>query len=114
MVFTLPVDVRLETIESFRRDALDPVTALPSKPAPLLFVFFVPDPSGDTLDVVDVFFRRKRRNPQVRATAAFALAQIPHPRIAEILSPFVEDQDLRVKEIARNRVYSSTSPSSKE
>ena len=59
-------------------------------------------------------FRRKRRNPQVRATAAFALAQIPHPRIAEILSPFVEDQDLRVKEIARNRVYSSTSPSSKE
>ena len=60
------------------------------------------------------FFRRKRRNPQVRATAAFALAQIPHPRIAEILSPFVEDQDLRVKEIARNRVYSSNSKPSKE
>jgi HEAT repeat protein len=54
------------------------------------------------------FFRRKRRSPQVRATAAFALAQIPHPRIPEILSRYVDDRDLRVKEIARTRAYSSS------
>jgi HEAT repeat protein len=53
------------------------------------------------------FFRRYRRNPQIRGTAAFALAQIPHPRVAEILSPFVEDPDARVREIARGRAYGS-------
>jgi HEAT repeat protein len=53
------------------------------------------------------FFRRYRRNPQIRGTAAFALAQIPHPRVAEILSPFVEDPDPRVREIARGRAYGS-------
>jgi HEAT repeat protein len=53
------------------------------------------------------FFRRQRRNPQIRATAAFALAQIPHPRVAEMLSPFVDDPDTRVREIARGRVYAS-------
>jgi HEAT repeat protein len=51
------------------------------------------------------FFRRQRRNPQIRATAAFALAQIPHPRVAEMLSPFVDDPDARVREIARGRAY---------
>ena len=56
-------------------------------------------------------FRRKRRSPQIRATAAFALAQIPHPRVAEILAPFVDDDDLRVKEIARNRAYAASPPS---
>jgi len=60
------------------------------------------------------FFRRKRRSPQVRAAAAFALAQIPHPRIPEILAPFVDDRDLRIKEIARGRAYSGNSPSLKE
>jgi HEAT repeat protein len=50
-------------------------------------------------------FRRKRRSPQVRSTAAFAMAQIPHPRVPELLAPFVEDRDLRVREIARSRVY---------
>jgi HEAT repeat protein len=60
------------------------------------------------------FFRRKRRSPQVRATAAFALAQIPHPRIPEILVPFVDDPDLRVRAIAQTRAYSSNDPSSKE
>jgi HEAT repeat protein len=51
------------------------------------------------------FFRRQRRNPQIRATAAFALAHIPHPRVAELLSPFVDDPDARVREIARGRAY---------
>jgi HEAT repeat protein len=53
------------------------------------------------------FFRRQRRNPQIRATAAFALAQIPHPRVAEMLSPYVDDPDTRVREIARGRAYGS-------
>jgi HEAT repeat protein len=56
------------------------------------------------------FFRRKRRSPQIRATAAYALAQIPHPRIPEILAAFVDDRNLRVREIARNRAYVSTPP----
>ena len=56
------------------------------------------------------FFRRKRRSPQIRATAAFALAQIPHPRVAEILARFVDDDDLRVKEIAQNRAYAASPP----
>ena len=60
------------------------------------------------------FFRRKRRNPQVRATAAFAVGQIHHPRIPEILISFVDDPDLRVRAIARTRGYSSNHPSSKE
>jgi len=53
------------------------------------------------------FFRRQRRSPQIRATAAFALAQIPHPRVAEMLSPFADDPDARVREIARGRAYAS-------
>jgi diguanylate cyclase (GGDEF)-like protein len=60
------------------------------------------------------FFRRHRKNPQIRATAAFALAQIPHPRVAEMLSPFVEDPDPRVREIARGRAYAPNATPSKE
>jgi diguanylate cyclase (GGDEF)-like protein len=60
------------------------------------------------------FFRRQRRNPQIRATAAFALAQIPHPRVAELLSPFVDDADARVREIARGRAYGSKPIPTKE
>jgi HEAT repeat protein len=60
------------------------------------------------------FFRRQRRNPQIRATAAFALAQIPHPRVAEMLSPFADDPDARVREIARGRAYASKPIPTKE
>jgi HEAT repeat protein len=60
------------------------------------------------------FFRRQRRNPQIRATAAFALAQIPHPRVAEMLSPFADDPDARIKEIARGRAYASKPIPTKE
>jgi diguanylate cyclase (GGDEF)-like protein len=60
------------------------------------------------------FFRRYRRNPQIRATAAFALAQIPHPRVAEMLSPFVDDPDARVRETARGRAYASNPPPTKK
>jgi HEAT repeat protein len=67
------------------------------------------EPLGNILKGKGSFFRRKRRKPQVRATAAFALAQISHPRIPEILICFVDDLDLRVREIARTRAYSSNS-----
>ena len=60
------------------------------------------------------FFRRQRRNPQIRATAAFALAHIPHPRVAEMLSPFADDPDARVREIARGRAYASKPIPTKE
>jgi len=72
------------------------------------------EPLGNVLKGKGSFFRRKRRRPQVRATAAFALAQIPHPRIPEIFGCFVDDPDLRVREIARNQATSSNSPSREE
>ena len=49
------------------------------------------------------FIFRKKQNPQVRAAAAFALGQIAHPKSLESLARFVDDQDPRVREIARSR-----------
>lgn len=60
------------------------------------------------------FFRRKRRNPRVRAAAAFALGQIHHPRIPEILQSFVDDPNPPVRAIARTWANVSNYPSSKE
>jgi HEAT repeat protein len=48
------------------------------------------------------FTLRKRKSSLIRATAAFALAQIPHPRVAEVLSLYVEDRDPRVRQSARD------------
>jgi HEAT repeat protein len=48
------------------------------------------------------FTFRKRKSSLVRATAAFALAQIPHPRVTEVLSLYVEDRDPRVRQSARD------------
>ena len=45
-----------------------------------------------------------RRSPLVRATAAFALAQIADPRVAEVLARHVEDDDSRVRQAARDVV----------
>ena len=45
---------------------------------------------------------RKKPNTAVRAAAAFALAQIPDPRVAEILSPYVDDRDPRIRQVARS------------
>jgi HEAT repeat protein len=47
---------------------------------------------------------RKKRSSSVRAVAAFALAQIPDPRVAEILGPYVDDRDPRIRQVARNLV----------
>ena len=48
------------------------------------------------------FTSRKRKNPLVRATAAFALAQISHPRVAEVFFLYQEDRDPRVRQSARD------------
>ncbi len=48
------------------------------------------------------FFFRKKRNPDVRAAAAYALGRISHPDVHGILAHFVEDKDPRIQEIARS------------
>jgi HEAT repeat protein len=55
------------------------------------------------------FIFRKNQNSQVRAAAAFALGQISHPKAAESLARFVDDRDLRVREIARKTQESAMS-----
>ena len=45
---------------------------------------------------------RKKRSSSVRAAAAFALAQIPAPRAAEILSLYDDDRDPRVRQVAQS------------
>ena len=47
---------------------------------------------------------RKKRSSSVRAAAAFALAQIPDPRVVEILAPYADDRDPKVRQIARSLV----------
>jgi HEAT repeat protein len=55
--------------------------------------------------------RFKRRRAEVRATAAFALGQISHPRAAKILESLKNDHDPRVREAAqKNLTLSSSSP----
>lgn len=55
--------------------------------------------------------RFKRRRTEVRATAAFALGQISHPRAAKILASLKNDQDPRVREVAqKNLTLSFSSP----
>ena len=55
------------------------------------------------------FIFSKKHSPQVRAAAAFALGQIPHPKAAESLARFVGDRDPRIREIAR-KVNQSPAP----
>ena len=59
------------------------------------------------------FSFRKRKNALVRATAAFALAQIDHPKVAEVFAIYVEDRDPRVRQIARDQVGLQNSSSSR-
>jgi diguanylate cyclase (GGDEF)-like protein len=46
-------------------------------------------------------FKRKR-NPDVRAAAAYAMGRISHPDVRGILAQFADDKDPRVQEIARS------------
>ncbi len=50
------------------------------------------------------FLVTKRWNGEVRGTAAYALRQIPDPRVAKVLKLLVNDRDPRVKQIARTFV----------
>lgn len=56
------------------------------------------------------FLRRQRRSADVRATAALALAQINHPRVAEVLANCANDNDPRIRQIANSFKLASTSP----
>jgi len=57
------------------------------------------------------FFKfRKRKNPLVRATAAYALSQISHPRVAEVFSLYLEDRDPRVRQSSRDYLKTLESP----
>lgn len=47
---------------------------------------------------------RKKRNPDVRAAAAYAIGRISHPDVRGILAHFVDDKDPRVQEIAKSVV----------
>jgi HEAT repeat protein len=46
--------------------------------------------------------RRYDYSPRARATAAFALGQIPQARAVKALAIFVHDPDQRISEIARS------------
>jgi HEAT repeat protein len=57
------------------------------------------------------FTFRKRKSSMVRATAAFALTQIPHHRVGEVLFLYLEDRDPRVRRSAQN-YFKTIKPSS--
>ena len=50
------------------------------------------------------FSFRKKRSSLVRATGAFALAQISHPQAVEVLAGYVDDREWRVRQTARDVV----------
>jgi HEAT repeat protein len=62
------------------------------------------EPLAQILAPQGFFSLLKKRSPLVRATAAFALAQISHPRVAEVLARHVDDDDDRVRQTARDAV----------
>jgi len=62
------------------------------------------EPLAQILAPQGFFSFLKKRSPLVRATAAFALAQISNPRVAEVLARHVEDDDSRVRQAARDFV----------
>jgi HEAT repeat protein len=62
------------------------------------------EPLAKMLSPGGILSFRKKRNSAVRAAAAFALAQIPDERISEILAPYADDRDPRVRQIAKAQV----------
>jgi len=62
------------------------------------------EPLAKMLSPGSILFLRKRRSSAIRAAAAFALAQIPHARVSEVLAPYSDDSDPRVRQIARSQV----------
>ncbi|MCZ6767890.1 MAG: HEAT repeat domain-containing protein, partial [Acidobacteria bacterium] len=62
------------------------------------------EPLAQLLAPQGFFSFLKKRSPLVRATAAFALAQMSDPRVAEVLARHVDDDDSRVRQAARDVV----------
>ena len=62
------------------------------------------EPLAQILALPGFFSFLKKRSPLIRATAAFALAQISDPRVAEVLARHLEDDDSRVRQAARDVV----------
>jgi HEAT repeat protein len=60
------------------------------------------EPLSNVLDPKGFFLLRKKRSPQVRAAAAFALGQISHPLVTKVLAPLINDGDPRVQEIVKS------------
>jgi HEAT repeat protein len=48
------------------------------------------------------FLLKKKRSNAVRAAAAFALGRIAHPQAREVLAPFINDGDPRIRETAKS------------
>ena len=67
-------------------------------------------PLSNILAPKGLFWLRKKRSPQVRAAAAFALGQISHPKVTEVFAPLINDGDPRVQEIAKSIVQTHQSP----
>ena len=61
-------------------------------------------PLSNVLDPKGFFLLRKKRSPQLRAAAAFALSQIHHPQVTEVMASLINDEDPRIQEIARSVV----------
>lgn len=62
------------------------------------------DPLAKVIAPRGFFSFQKPKDPLVRATAAFALAQIPDPRVAEVLTPHLKDSDWRIRQTAQEIV----------
>ncbi|MCX5905749.1 MAG: HEAT repeat domain-containing protein, partial [Deltaproteobacteria bacterium] len=65
------------------------------------------DPLAKILAHRNRFFPGKKKMMEVRAAAAFALAQIPHQRVIQSFASLVKDRDPRIREIARLRMAST-------
>ena len=62
------------------------------------------DPLAKVIAPTGFFSFQKPKDPLIRATAAFALAQIPDPRVAEVLTPHLKDSDWRIRQTAHEIV----------
>ena len=61
-------------------------------------------PLAKVIAPIGFFSFQKSKDPLVRATAAFALAQIPDPRVAEVLTAHLKDSDWRIRQTAQEIV----------
>jgi len=68
------------------------------------------EPLAELIAPGSFFSLHRKKSPLVRAAAAFALAQISHPRVAKVLAHHVEDDNSRVRQTAREIVNSQDPP----